>query len=134
MESGELCLTWTQGNESYLPVLRQDGIVHSRDLGAIDVDRESSLIEMQEINPLDSYRIPGFWRELRGDLSQYGYYAIHTVSGCDLAGPRLKRDGIIIGRVCNGDSESKFALLSGIGGTYLNGHIRVRGSDVRGDK
>lgn len=46
MESGELCLTRAQGNESYLSVLRQHGILDSGDLGAIDVDRESPLIEM----------------------------------------------------------------------------------------
>lgn len=74
---------------------------------------------MQEINPLDSNRMPGFGRELRGGLSQYGHSVVHNASGRDLACPRLKRDGIIIGRVCNGDRESKFALISGIGGTHL---------------
>ena len=69
VESVKLCLTLAQGNESYLPVLRQHGILDSGDLGAIDVDRQSSLIEMQEIDSLDSYRMPGFWRKLCGDLS-----------------------------------------------------------------
>jgi hypothetical protein len=69
MESIELCLARAQGNESYLPVLREHGIVDGGDLGAIDVDRESSLIEMQEIDSLDSDGMPGFWRKLCRDLS-----------------------------------------------------------------